>query len=129
MQLGSRHFYSNGVALVRIYVLVGKAKYCIIGPSPAYDTGESYSLWPELHDSFLDAIASLGSMLGSQSLINVIEILSNLGHIFRVCSEYVQSMFRMCSECAQSVLRVCSECVQSVFRVCSECVQSVLRVY
>ena len=42
-----------------------------------------------------------------ESVINVFEILSNLQHIFRVCSE-----------CAQSVLRVCSECVQSVFRVC-----------
>ena len=72
-------------------------------------------------------------------LINVFEILSNLGHIFRVCLECVQSVFRVCSECIQCVFRVCSECVlsvfwvfsgcvQSVFWVCSECVQSVFRV-
>ena len=29
----------------------------------------------------------------SHSLINVFEILTNLGHIFRVCSECVQSVF------------------------------------
>ena len=64
-------------------------------------------------------------------MINVFEILSNLGHIFkyvqgmfRVCSECVQNVFRMCSECVQSVFRVCQECVKSVFRVCSECVSS-----
>ena len=33
---------------------------------------------------FLDALASLGSMLESQSVGNVFEILSNLGHIFRM---------------------------------------------
>ena len=48
---------------------------------------------------FLDALASLGSVLEShsvsQSVGNVFEILSNLGHIFRVCSEYVQSVFRV----------------------------------
>ena len=49
---------------------------------------------------------------------DVFEILSNIGHIIRVCTEYVQSMFRVCSECVQSVLRVCSGCVQSAFRVC-----------
>ena len=42
------------------------------------------------------------------SVINVFAILSNLGHIFRVCSECVQSVFRECSECVQSVFRVCS---------------------
>ena len=47
---------------------------------------------------FLDALASLGSMLESERLIHVFEILSNLGHIFRVGSEYVQSRFRVCSE-------------------------------
>ena len=52
-------------------------------------------------------------------LINVFEILSNLGHIFRVCPEYVQSVFIVYSECVQSVFRVCPEYVQSVFRVCS----------
>ena len=67
---------------------------------------------------FLDALASLGSMFESESVSNVLEILSNLGHIFRVCSVRL----RGCSECVQSVFRVCSECVQSVFRVCSECV-------
>ena len=39
---------------------------------------------------FLDALASLGSVLEShsvsQSVGDVFEILSNLGHIFRVCS-------------------------------------------
>ena len=39
----------------------------------------------------------------SESVIHVFEILSNLGHIFRVCSEYVQSMFRVCSENVQSM--------------------------
>ena len=34
----------------------------------------------------------------AESLIDVFEILSNLWHIFRVCSEYVQGMFRVCSE-------------------------------
>ena len=36
---------------------------------------------------FLDALASLGSMLESGSVIHVFEILSNIGHIFRVGSE------------------------------------------
>ena len=63
-----------------------------------------------------------------ESLIHVFEILSNLGHIFRVCSGCVQGVFRVCSECVQSVFRMCSECVQSVFKVYSECVQSVFRV-
>ena len=73
---------------------------------------------------FLDALASLGSMLEShsvsQSVGNVFEILSNIGHIIRVCTEYVQSMFRY----VQSVFRLRSECAQSVFRVHPECVQS-----
>ena len=78
--------------------------------------------------SFLDALASLGSLLETQSVINVFEILSNLGHIFRLCSGYVQSVFRMCSEYVPSVFRVSSECHQSVIRVSSECHQSVFRV-
>ena len=41
---------------------------------------------------FLDALASLGSMLVSESVINVFEILSNLGHIFRVCSPEAQKV-------------------------------------
>ena len=72
---------------------------------------------------FLDALASLGSMLQSQWVSNVFEILSNLGHIFMF-----QGVFILCSECVLSVFRVCSDCVQSVFSVCSECVQSVFRV-
>ena len=75
---------------------------------------------------FLDELASLGSMLESesvsQSLIHVFEILSNLGHIFRLSSGYVQGMLRVCSEYVQVMLRVCS------FRVCSEYVQSMFRV-
>ena len=47
---------------------------------------------------FLDAPASLGSILESQSLIHVFEILSNLGHIIRLSSGYVQGMFRVGSE-------------------------------
>ena len=66
--------------------------------------------------SFLDALASLGSLLETQSVINVFEILSNVGHIFRLCSGYVQSVFRVSSECLQSVFRVCSECVQRILR-------------
>ena len=61
---------------------------------------------------FLDALTSLGTMLERDSVIHVFEILLNLGHIFRVCSEYVQSVFM--------VFRVCSEYVQSMFRVCSD---------
>ena len=52
----------------------------------------------------------------SESVSDVFEILSNLGLIFRVCSEYVQGMFRVCSECVHSVFRVCSGYVQSMFR-------------
>ena len=37
--------------------------------------------------SFLDALASFGSMLESGSVIHVFEILSNLGHIFRLSLE------------------------------------------
>ena len=68
------------------------------------------------------------SMLESQSVINFFEILSNHGHIFTVCSEYVQSAFRVCSKCVQSVFRVCLEFVHSILIVCSECVQSVFRL-
>ena len=48
---------------------------------------------------------------------NVFEILSNLGHIFRVCSECVQSVFRVSSEYLQSFFRVSSEYVQSLLVV------------
>ena len=73
------------------------------------------------HESlFLDALASLGSMLESDSLINVFEILSNVGHIFRLSSVYVQGIFRVGSECVQSYFRVGSEYVQSRFRLGSE---------
>ena len=44
---------------------------------------------------FLDGLTSLGSMLGSDSVIHVFEILSNLGHIFRLSSVYAQGMFRL----------------------------------
>ena len=44
--------------------------------------------WLEFWFFFLDALASLGSMLESQWLSHVFEILSNLGHIFRVCSVF-----------------------------------------
>ena len=44
---------------------------------------------------FLDALASLGSILESQSLIHVFEILSNLGHIIKVCSGYFQGVFKV----------------------------------
>ena len=36
-------------------------------------------------------------MLEIDSVINVFEILSNLGLIFRLSSGYVQGMFRVCS--------------------------------
>ena len=55
---------------------------------------------------FLAALASLGSMLEGESLSNVFEILSILGHIIRLSSGYVQSMFRVCSEYVQSMFRV-----------------------
>ena len=55
---------------------------------------------------FLDALASLGSMLESDSLIHVFEILSNLGHIIRLSSGYAQGSFRICLEYAQSMFGV-----------------------
>ena len=74
--------------------------------------------WPKnSYKVFLDALASLGSMLESESVINVFEILSNLGHIFRLSSGYAQGRFRVCSEYVQSMFIVCSEYVQSMFRV------------
>ena len=42
----------------------------------------------------------------SQWLIHVFEILSNITHIFRLCSECVQSVFWVCSECVQSVFNI-----------------------
>ena len=56
----------------------------------------------------------------SHSVIDVFEILSNLGHIFRLSSDYGPGMFRVCSEYVQGMFRVCSEYVQGMFRVCSE---------
>ena len=47
--------------------------------------------------------------------------------MFRVCSEYVQSMFRVGSEYVQSRFRACPEHVQSFFRACSVHVQSMFR--
>ena len=70
--------------------------------------------------SFLDALASPEFMLECGSVGNVFEILSNIGHVIRVCTEYVQSMFRVCSEFVQIAFRVCSECVQGASRVRSE---------
>ena len=65
------------------------------------------------------------SIFEAITVIHVFEILSNFGHIFKVCLEYVQRVY---SECVQSVFRVCSEFVQSVFGLCSECVRSVFGV-
>ena len=63
--------------------------------------------------SLLDALASLGSRLESESVshsvIHVFEILSNLGHTFRISSGYRQGMFRVGSEQVQSRFRVGSE--------------------
>ena len=74
-----------------------------------------------MEPNFLDALASLGSMLESQSVshsvIHVFEILSNLGHIFRLSSGYVQSLFSVYSEYVQSIFRVCSGYVQGMFTV------------
>ena len=50
---------------------------------------------------FLDALASLGSVLESEWVTNVFEILSNLGHIFRLSSGYAQGRFKY----VQSVFR------------------------
>ena len=50
-----------------------------------YFVFESSKNWVDKVLLFLDALASLGSMLESQSLGDVFEIVSNLGHIFRVC--------------------------------------------
>ena len=58
---------------------------------------------------FLDALTSLGTMLERDSVIHVFEILLNLGHIFRLCSGYVQGRFGVVSEYVQSRFRVGSE--------------------
>ena len=55
---------------------------------------ESSKTWVDRVLLFLDALASLGSMLESQSLGDVFEIPQILG----TSSEYVQRMFRVCSE-------------------------------
>ena len=70
--------------------------------------------------TFLDALASLGSMLKSHSVTNVFEILSNFGHIFMLSSVYVHGMFRACSGYEQGMFRACSGYEQGMFRVCSE---------
>ena len=44
--------------------------------------------------------ASISWIHDGEWVINDFEILSNLGHIIRVCSECVQSVLRVCSECA-----------------------------
>ena len=64
--------------------------------------------------TFLDALASLGSMLESQSVTQSFMFL-RFCQILGISSGYVQGIVR----CVQSVFKVCSECVQSVFRVCS----------
>ena len=55
--------------------------------------------------------------------------------MYRVCSEYVQSMFRVhsgyvqgTSEYVQSMFRVCSVYVHGIFRVCSGYIQGMFRV-
>ena len=68
---------------------------------------------------FLDALASLGSMLEGQSVTESLMFL-RFCQILGISSGCVQDMFRVFSECVQSVFRVFSECVQSVFRVCLE---------
>ena len=45
--------------------------------------------------------------------------------MFRVCSEYVQSMFRVCSEYVQSMFRY----FRSMFRLCSESSASNVSVF
>ena len=49
--------------------------------------------------------------------------------MFRVPSDYAQSMLRVCSEYVQSMIRVCLEYVQGMFRLSSEYIQSIFRVY
>ena len=77
---------------------------------------------------FLDALASLGSMLESQSVSQSFMFL-RFCQILGISSGYLQSVFRVCSKCVQSVFKVCSKCVQSAFRVRSGCVQSAFRVH
>ena len=43
----------------------------------------------------------------SQWVGNIFEILSNLGHIVRLSSGYVQGMFSVCLEYVQGMFRVC----------------------
>ena len=61
-------------------------------------------------DYFLDALASLGSMLESESVSESLTFL-RFCQILGISSGYLQGMFRVCSECVQRVFRVCSECV------------------
>ena len=49
-------------------------------------------------DNFTKLFLITVGALESGSLINVFEILSNLGHIFKIRSECV-TVFRVCSEC------------------------------
>ena len=76
---------------------------------------------------FLDALASLGSTLESQSVSKSFMFL-RFCQLLGISSGYVQGMFRVCSEYVQVMFRVCSGYVQSRFRVCSEYVQSRFRV-
>ena len=78
---------------------------------------------------FLDALASLESMLESECLMflkfcQILGISSECAHsVPRVCSECVQSFFRVFSEFFQSFFRVFSEFLQSFFIVSSEFLQ------
>ena len=106
---------------------------CIQYFSPSYSWPASLFFTPLLLLYFqgllsLFRCASIYWIHVGEQLSNVFEICSNLEHIFRACSEYVQSMYRVSSEYVQSMFRVCSEFVQSGFRVRSEWVQSRFRV-
>ena len=66
---------------------------------------------------FLDELASLGSILESQSFM-FLRFLSYLGHISRLCLGYVQGMIRICSGYpgyVEGMFRVCSRYVQGMF--------------
>ena len=86
--------------------------------------------------SFLDALASFGSMLESDSVSHSLMFL-RFCQILGISSGYVQSMFRVCSEYVQGmesdslshvfeilsnlghIIRLSSGYVQGMFRVCS----------
>ena len=66
--------------------------------------GKLFSSSSSLSSIFLDPLISLGSMLETESLSDVVEILSNLGHISGISSAYLRYNFGMSWACLGHVL-------------------------